>query len=842
MTLQPTALPAVPAMPATTGLMATAPDPATPGATRQSAADTGGYRLPPAALQAIVDAPRTPALSLSPRRDLLAVVQTPALPGIAEVAQPELKLAGLRINPRTCAGSRVAFGTGLALLDIASGEETTLAGLPPALRLSDLAWSPDQRHLAFTHVALEGGAGNPAGAVELWLVDIAARRARKLSPQPLSAVLTRGFNWLPDSSGLLVHWRPAGIGKPPQASAVPTGPVVQDSEADGEVRQLRTYQDLLRSEDDARLFEYYVTVQMVIVNLDGSARPVGAPGPFSRTSVAPGGAYLLTHSITRPYSYLVTAASFGERIEVRDLHGAVLHTVAVLPLEEGLPPGNDAVSEGVRHVAWRADAPASLVWAEAQDGGDPARPAPDGVRDLVYLQAAPFAAPPLLLARLSMRYAGVAWGRDDVALLNERWHKTRQYRQWRIAPDRPDIAPELLHAGSSEDRYNSPGAPVMRADASGYPRLLIGPGTTILLDGAGATPDGDRPFLDRLNLITREKTRLFQSAAPVFENVAAVLDASGTLLLTTRESPLERPNYYLRDLSQPAERQLRALTRYPHPTPQLRDIRKEQIRYARHDGVELTATLMLPPGYDSARDGPLPLLMWAYPHEFKSAGAASQTTGSPYRFNAVSYWGPAAFLAMGYAVLDNPSFPIVGSGEQEPNDTYLAQLVADAEAAVEEVVRRGVADRDRLAIGGHSYGAFMTGNLLAHTRLFRAGIARSGAYNRTLTPFGFQAEERSYWQAPAVYQAMSPFNHADRIKDAMLLIHGAEDSNSGTFPMQSERMFQAIKGLGGTARLVMLPHEAHAYRARESILHMLYETNAWLETYVKNATPRAQGA
>jgi dipeptidyl aminopeptidase/acylaminoacyl peptidase len=805
-------------------------------ASQHHGAPDSGYRLPPAPLQAIVDAPRAPALSLSPRRDTAAVVQTPALPAIADVAQPELKLAGLRINPRTYSGSRFSFGTGLALLDIASREESPIAGLPSELRLSDLSWSPDQRYMAFSHVALDGGVANDTGAVELWLVDIAARQARKLSPQPLSAVLTRGFNWLPDSSGLLVHWRPAGIGKPPQSNGVPLGPVMQDSEADGAVRQLRTYQDLLRNEDDARLFEYYITVQMVILSLDGKARPIGEPGQFSRTSVAPGGEYLLTQSVTRPYSYIVTASSFGERVEVRDLHGALLHTVANLPLEEGLPPGNDAVSDGVRNVSWRADAPASLVWAEAQDGGDPARDVADGVRDLVYLHAAPFRAPPLVLARLTMRYGGIAWGREDVALVNERWHKTRQFKQWMIAPGHLSTPPELIHSGSYEDRYSSPGSPVMRADASGFPRLLIGPNTTILLDGAGATPDGDRPFIDRLSLTTREKTRVFQSQAPYFENVAAVLNDAGTLLLTTRESPTERPNYYLRDLTQPPAHQLRALTRYPHPTPQLRDIHKEQIRYARHDGVELTATLMLPPGYDAARDGPLPLLMWAYPQEFKSAGAASQTTGSPYRFNAVSYWGPAAFLAMGYAVLDNPSFPIVGSGDEEPNDTYLPQLVADAEAAVDEVVRRGVADRDRIAIGGHSYGAFMTGNLLAHTRLFRAGIARSGAYNRTLTPFGFQSEERPYWQAPGVYQAMSPFNNADRIKDALLLIHGAEDSNSGTFPLQSERMFQAIKGLGGTARLVMLPNESHAYRARESIMHMLYETNAWLEKYVKNAS------
>ena len=812
----------LPLLPTTLGLMAAAP---------QSVAPASGYQLPPAPLQALVDAPRAPALSLSPRRDLAVLVQTPPLPGIAEVAQPELKLAGLRINPRTCAASRYSFGVGLSLLDLATQKEAKLRGLPRELRVADLSWSPDQRYLAFTHVAYDG----ERGAVELWLLDIAARSAKKLSTRPLSAVLSRGFSWLPDSSGLLVQLRPAGMEQAPKLSAIPNGPVQQDSEPGANVRQLRTYQDLLKSEQDALLFEHYITVQLALMDLGGRARLIGRPEPYSRVSVAPGGRYLLTQTVQRPYSYLVPASSFGERVDVRDLDGSVLHTVANLPLEEGLPPGNDAVSAGVRHVAWRADAPASLVWTEAQDGGDPAQDV--AVRDIVYLQAAPFKTPPQVLARLAMRYAGIAWGRGDVALINERWYKTRAFRQWKIAPDHPEVEAEPIYAGSFEDRYSSPGSPVMRADSTGFPRLVIGPDMTILLDGAGATPEGERPFIDRFSLTTKKKERLFQSTAPYYENVMAVLSDDGTRLLTTREAPTERPNYYLRDLSKPEHEQLTALTQFPHPTPQLKDVRKEQIRYQRADGVDLTATLMLPPAYDAARDGPLPMLMWAYPQEFKSASAAGQTTGSPYMFNAVSYWGPAAMLAMGYAVLDNPSFPIVGSGEQEPNDTYLEQLVASAQAAVDEVVRRGVADARRIAIGGHSYGAFMTANLLAHTRLFRAGIARSGAYNRTLTPFGFQSEERPFWQAQDVYQAMSPFNSADKIKDALLLIHGEDDNNSGTFPLQSERMFQAVKGLGGTARLVMLPNESHAYRARESILHMLYETNRWLEKYVKDAQP-----
>lgn len=785
------------------------------------------YQLPPAQLQAIVDAPRAPTLALSPNRSLASMVDTPALPSIAEVAQPELKLAGMRINPRTYSPSRFTFGSNLKLLDIASGKQMEIKGLPKTLRLADSGWSPDQRHLAFTHVALSG----EGGAVELWLVDVSTRTARRLMAQPLSYLDGKGFSWMPDSKGLLVQLRAGG--KAPAATGLPSGPSLQDSQQNAGARQLRTYQDLLKNETDAKLFEHYATSQLAQVDLAGKVRMIGAPDLFSEANLAPNGKFILTETMRRPFSYIVPAFAFAHRIEVRDLAGKQVHLLADKPLEEGLPPGNDAVSSGVRNVDWRSDAPATLVWAEAQDGGDPAKTAE--VRDLVFAHAAPFAGKPEVLAKLASRYMGAMWGTGDTALVSESWYKTRAVKTWRVAPDKPGSVQELAFAYSAEDRYNNPGSPVMKPDAAGHMRLVIGPDATLLMRGAGASAEGDRPFIDRYSLVTRKKERLFQSAAPYYENVVSTLNDDGTRLLTTREAPTERPNYYVRNLAQTGPAQLTALTSFPHPTPQLKDVQKEQIRYKRADGVDLTATLMLPPNYDAKRDGPLPMLMWAYPQEFKSASAASQTTGSPYKFNAVSYWGPAAMLSMGYAVLDNPSMPIVGAGDAEPNDSYLPQLVANAEAAVDEVVRRGVADRKRIAIGGHSYGAFMTANLLAHTRLFKAGVARSGAYNRTLTPFGFQSEERQYWKAKDVYQTMSPFNNADKIKDALLMIHGEQDNNSGTFPMQSERMFQAMKGLNGTARLVMLPNESHAYRARESIMHMLYETNSWLDKYVKNA-------
>jgi dipeptidyl aminopeptidase/acylaminoacyl peptidase len=788
-------------------------------------ASAGGYELPPAPLQALVDAPKPPQLSLSPHRDLLALTQTPSLPGIDVVAQPELKLAGMRINPRTYSQSRFSFGTDLWLQEVATGKEIRLTGLPKPLSIASSRWSPDQRYIAFNQVDARTGAN------ELWLVDVAARAARRLAVS-LNTVSGSGYGWMPDSNGLLVQLQAGG--EVPAADGIPAGPNAQQTESSGKVTQIRTYQDLLRNEADAQRFEHYLRAQSVLIDLSGKQTKIGTPSLTLSLEASPDGRYLLAQRIERPFSYLVPASRFPRRIEVLGLDGKLLQEVAKLPLVEGLPTGNDAVPTGVRDIEWRSDAPATLVWAEAQDGGDPARQA--AIRDAVMMQAAPFDKPPVTLAQLTMRFGGVQWGNGDLALLSESWWKTRQIKQWKLAPDHLDRDPQLIREGSYEDRYKDPGNAVAVTDERGQSRLLIAAdGSSIFRIGDGASNEGDRPFLDRVNLADGTSKRLFHSQAPWYEAPQAVLDNEGALVLTSRESPSEPQNFYVRVLNEGSANEPRALTRFPHPTPQLKGVSKEQIRYKRKDGVDLTGTLYLPPGYDAKRDGPLPLLMWAYPSEFKSADAAGQVTDSPYRFNNIGYWGPQAFLAMGYAVLDDFSVPIVGEGDKEPNDTYVPQLVASAEAAVDEVVRRGVADRNRIAVGGHSYGAFMTANLLAHTRLFKAGIARSGAYNRTLTPFGFQAEERNFWQAEGVYETMSPFNHADQIKDALLMIHGEQDNNSGTFPIQSERMYAAMKGLGGTARLVMLPNEAHAYRARESILQMLAESNRWLEQYVKQA-------
>ncbi len=805
---------------------------AAPRAIRAQAGDAAvmPYMTPPQILVDLIEAPPTPAVAISPDNAWLLIMHRPDLPGIEEIAQPELRLAGLRINPRSNGPSREQALSALVFQRIDDGHQLPVTGLPAGARLTSVRWSPDGERIAFV--------AQVADRLSLWAAELKDGRAREITPPGarLNATLGQPFSWLADSKSFVVRLVPSGRGPQPPTPIAPTGPNVQENL--GRTAPARTLQDLLQNPHDEMLFEHYMTSQIAELQWNGRLRPLGAPAIVRDVSPSPDGAYLLVESVHRPYSYTLQYRSFPQRVEVWNRRGDVVRVMAELPLQDQVPLTFGSVPTGPRSVGWRADQPAELFWVEALDGGD------SGVeadwRDRILTLAAPFAEPPRELVALAQRYGGVTWGDDDLALVASWWWATRNQKVWLVKPGDRAAAPRLVEDRSWQDRYNDPGQPLLTSNRYGRQVLLTADdGRTLFLRGDGASPAGDRPFLDAWDIATQEKSRLFRAEAPFYESPVQILDVPRRLVLTRRESQVDAPNYFVRDLVRGG---LRQLTRFPDPTPQLAGVRKELIHYERADGVPLTGTLHLPAGYDPARDGPLPVLMWAYPSEFKSRQDAGQVTDSPHRFTRVGWWSPVLHVLRGYAVLDDPTLPIVGEGDEEPNDTFVAQLVAGAAAAVEELVRRGVGDRDRMAIGGHSYGAFMTANLLAHSDLFRAGLAQSGAYNRTLTPFGFQAEERTLWQAPDVYLAMSPFMHADKIDEPILLIHGEADNNSGTFPMQSERLFAALKSLGGTARLVMLPHESHGYRARESILHLLWETDRWLERYVKNAGRRGGAA
>ncbi|XP_045796886.1 probable glutamyl endopeptidase, chloroplastic [Trifolium pratense] len=815
--------------------------------------DLARYRVPPPEIRDIVDAPLVPALSFSPYRDKIIFLKRQSLPPLTELARPEEKLAGLRIDGHCNTTNRMSFYTGLGIHQILPdgtlGPEVEIHGLPEGAKIHFITWSPDARHLSFSIRVNEED--DNTSKLKVWIVDVETGKARPLFQSP-DVYLNAAFDsyiWV-DNSTLLVCTIPSTRGAPPKKPLVPDGPKIQSNEQKN-IIQARTFQDLLKDKYDEDLFDYYATSQLVLASLDGTTKDFGPPAVYTSIDPSPDKKYVMISSIHRPYSFIVPCGRFPTKVQLWNADGKFVRELCDLPLAEDIPITADSVRKGMRSINWRADMPSTLYWVETQDGGD--AKVEVSPRDIIYSQPAePLEGEqPMILHKLNLRYGGILWCDDSLAFVYESWYKTRRIRTWVVSPGYEDVPPRILFDRSSEDVYSDPGSPMLRRIQTGT--YIIAKvkkrgddGSYILLNGSGATPEGNVPFLDLFDINTGIKERIWESdKAKYFETVVALMSdqEEGDLqldklkILTSKESKTENTQYNF--VSWP-DKKIVQVTNFPHPYPQLASLQKEMIRYQRKDGVQLTATLYLPPGYNPSTDGPLPCFVWSYPGEFKSKDAASQVRGSPNEFTEIGSMISHLWLAKWFAILAEPTIPIIGEGEQEANDSYVEQLVASAEAAVEEVIRRGVAHPKKIAVGGHSYGAFMTANLLAHApHLFSCGIARSGAYNRTLTPFGFQNEDRTLWEATNTYVEMSPFMSANKIKKPILLIHGEEDNNSGTLTMQSERFFDALKGHGALCRLVILPFESHIYSARESIMHLLWETGRWLHKYCVSNTSDA---
>jgi dipeptidyl aminopeptidase/acylaminoacyl peptidase len=808
-------------------------------------ADAPVYKKAPPAIARILEAKPLPGVSLSPKRDQMILVDRITLPPISDLAQPLVKLAGSRINPTTNAPYGPRRYTGYTLKNLADGSErrVELVGLTDAEPdLSMPSWSHDNTRFMFT-VTRETG-------VELWVGEVATAKARALSGPILNTAAGGAAQWMPDGKSILCKFVPAGRGKAPERPLAPVGPVVQETA--GKVAQVRTYQDLLKDAHDEVLFDYYMTSQIARIDAaTGERTDLGAPGIYSTLDPSPSGEFILASRTHRPYSYQVTSDDFPETVQVWDSRGNLVKTLAEYPLREEIPI--EGVQTGPRGYDWRDTAPATLVWSEALDGGDPKNKVPQ--RDKIMMLAAPFAGEARELLRTEHRFSGMSWfekadgaaSTGGLCMYSEYDRDKRWIRTWMLDVETAGAAPVKVFDRSINDRYNNPGSPLTRRSQNGRPVIRVH-NNAVYLSGAGATPQGDLPFLDRMPLDTLKPERLWRCEKGSYESVIDLLADDAGSFMTSFETPNDPPNYYKRSLAvkdgAPVVSDRVRFTNFPDPAPELRAIKKELVKYKRADGVELSATMYLPPGFDpekvkSGQAKPLPMFVWAYPMEFNDAATAGQVSGSTSRFTIFGGISHLFLLTQGYAVMDNATMPIVGSPETM-NDTFVEQIVASAQAAIDQAVQMGVADRDRVAVGGHSYGAFMTANLLAHCDLFRAGIARSGAYNRTLTPFGFQGERRTYWDAVDTYTRLSPFTYANRIKAPILMIHGQNDSNPGTFPVQSERLFAAIKGNGGTARLVLLPFEDHGYSARESVFQVQAEMTEWLDKYVKNAPPRSE--
>lgn len=801
------------------------------------------YQKPPQNVLDVLDAPVIPQTSVSPAKDKILLLEPLRYPPISELAQPMLRLAGLRINPNTNGQHRQPYFVKLTLKNIGDGKEIPV-NLPPGAQVISPAWSADGKFVAF-------GNQTPAG-IELWILETASGKAGKLNNIKVNTVFG-GFDWLPDQKSLLVNLVPARRdAAPAYQNLTPTAPNIQETA--GKTGAVQTFQDLLKSPNDERLFDYYATSQLAVVSVDGKTREIGNPAIFESATVSPDGKYILTSRINKPYSYLYPYQRFPRDVEVLDMTGKTVYKLASLPLADNLPV--QGVPTGARSYDWIPTENATLLWTEALDNGNPKNKAE--FRDKLLKLAAPFSAEPTEIVKIQQRYQGRAFGEKDGLMLFYDYNRDTQHRRIFMTDYRSASAqPKMISDLNVNDRYNDIGVPVLKTLPNGE-RVIQQNGDEIFLSGVGSSPEGDRPFLRKMNLQTMKTLEIFRSGKDVYESFVVLnYEKNNPSFITRKESVTEPANLILHNFPNectldprnqcptvgssipngysPHYNETRQLTNFTDPTPQLRGITKKLVKYKRADGVDLSFTLYLPPGYKQGTR--LPTVVWAYPLEYTDASTAGQVSGSTNRFTQIGGYSHLFFLLEGYAVLDDTTMPVVGD-PLTVNDTFIKQIVDSAQAAIDKAVEMGVTDRDRVGVGGHSYGAFMTANLLAHSDLFRAGIARSGAYNRTLTPFGFQSERRTFWEAPELYEKVSPFFYADKIKAPLLMIHGEADNNQGTFPIQSERLFAALQGTGGTARLVILPLEAHGYAARESTEHTLWEMINWFDKYVKNAAPR----
>jgi dipeptidyl aminopeptidase/acylaminoacyl peptidase len=793
------------------------------------------FTLPDDDIVAVIDAPSTPVVFRGPGGHNLVAMSYQAHPPLSMLARTSVPLAGLRLDPVIAGRQRTRRFTGLTLLRVSDGSQVEL-DLPGDAQVSMPVWAPGGERFAFTVDEADG--------IGVWVCDVRTGAAAQVPGLRVRDVLgadppTLGgtIGWTRDGRSLLALSAPSvpsGDESQQAAEAYPGGPAEpRIEETAGKQSQMATFQNLLRTAADEDLFEELATTIPVRVDPGtGASEPLGPAGLYQYLQDSPDGNYLLVARLTRPFSFRVPYVYFARRTEVWTAHGELVTVVADLPVSDEVP--RMGVPLGPRRAGWDERAPARLIWLEALDGGDPMTPAEH--RDAIMWLAAPFTAPPALAFKTVNRCLGLL-NLDELGafLLTEHDRDRRRLTSWLAYLTEPDRN-RVLFDLDEDDAYGDPGSPLMRLHPDGT-RTVIQDGQVIYLQGDGATPDGDRPFLDRYDLSSGETTRLFTCDPDSYESFLCFAQDARDQIVIWHESPAEPPNLLVMDVAQAdgsASAQARHLTSWPDPHPQLAGIGKHLNLTDRGDGVALSGMLHLPAGYDVGRDGALPLVIWAYPHDFGTASTAGQVRGTTRRFTRLTAADPAWFVLRGYAVLENATMPVIGEPETK-NDTYVTQICAAAAAHVKSLTECGIADPARIAVAGHSYGAFMTANLLAHTDLFAAGIARSGAYNRTLTPFGFQTERRSFWEAPAIYDQVSPFRYADKIEAPILLIHGADDPNPGTFPVQSERLFQAIGANGGTARLVILPFEKHGYMARESVLHVLAEQFAWLDRWLGSA-------
>jgi len=781
------------------------------------------WQSPPEDILEVLYAQQLPWVWMAPTGEYLLLADPVLYPPLSELAAPMYKLAGIRINPALNDIHGRHGGTLPSLLEVESGVTIPLT-LPAGAEVRDVEFTVDGQHIALT-VSQGDHLGLWVGSLDGDLIEI---EGIALNPLMGTAV-----NWLPDQEHLLVLRIPER-GPSPEPPAIPVGPKIVEG-IGASARSTYEARNLLQTAYDDALFEYYFKSELAIIDpADGNARVIGDEAYYYNAEYSPDGEYILAERVVGPWSHEVAWWRFAREIDLLDANGEFVAKIASLTLADEVPI--HGVPEGPRSVTWRSTAPHELYWIEALDGGDPVAEVPH--RDRLMRLNAPFTGESEEVFRAEYRIWQIVWGAEGGTLMLGQWDRMNRWEYfWLLDVDTGTA--RLWYDFDEGDRYGDPGNPLFQQLQNGR-WVMHQNGNAVYFTGSGGTEEGDRPFLDLRDMNTGETRRLFRCPSDRYEYFEAFAGDENHFVLRS-ESPVDVPNYYLATLGEEIEAEegeasriltTVPITRFEDPTPQLREIQTRIVHYERDDGVPLSFQLYLPPGYEEGT--PLPTVIDAYPLEYSSATTAGQVRGSAQRFMRLYGSTSLYFLLRGYAVLYRTSMPMIGDPETT-YDTFVPQLVADAEAAVAKAVDMGVADPERIGVIGHSHGALMVANLLAHTDLFRAGIARSGSYNKTNQPFGFQSERRSLFEARDVYIQVSPTFFADQVNEPILIIHGDDDSNPGTRTFQSEVFYEAVRGSGGTARLVLLPFEDHGYQARESVEHVLWEQLRWFDMYLKDA-------
>ncbi|MBR0499872.1 MAG: S9 family peptidase [Bacteroidales bacterium] len=834
-----------------------------------SAAMADGFRHPAKEIEELTMSPVLPVTTFSHdyTKAIMAYRSSRHVP-VAELAASEARLAGLRIDPRNFSETRENYFEEIKLLDVATGNLRTVGGLPADPRIKSVTWSPSGRYVAFVLWFTD--------RIELWRVDTTspALAAVKLTDLRVNTIFGSPIIFLGDEQ-ILFKSVPADRKVAPHHDLARSS-VVQ--EVLGEKKSIRTYQDLMQGPDDEELYDYCATSQLAIWE-NGSVRMLAGPAIYRSIDPSPDGNYLMVVTEHHPYSYVEAHYSFpSKQFIMRVSDGSMVRMLRDGTIKEKKEPqdGPDAKKEAPKPrpagFSWRPDMPATLTWTESEGAGpmggpmgmmgprpddDPAskdtlkeKDRPEKTfTDKVYQCGAPFDfenVKELVLAP-EYRLGRITWGDGKLALYEESSAKQKFRRMMTFVPCDTNAPHKVIYTQSTEvdtlGNFPAYGRPYTVRNAFGRSVLWTDAKHSMLYLTGTDRRDAEgfaHSFIDRYTFKDGKTAPVWFSSGDCKETLTAITDFTpkNFQFIGRREAFGVVPDYYMFDMRKKSSRQI---THIEDPVAGFhKAVTDQYVTYTRKDGLKCFAHLYLPAGYDKERDGRLPVFMWTYPYEFKCAAESEKARPEKHKYTKPSYGSAMIWATQGYAVLDEFTMAIVAADKDSlPNDRFLEELVMSAEAAVDFVCDSiGVGDRDRIGVGGHSYGGFMTANLLAHTRLFRAGVARSGAYNRSLTPFGFQSERRNYWRARTVYDEMSPFNYADKVKDALMLIHGQMDNNTGTFPVQSERLYQALVYFGATARYVQLPYESHGYQGIETTLDMLYETGAWLDKYVKNAEPR----